>query len=463
MRSFLALLWLFGGVTTAVESSTSNSEPFVSALEERVAEDVKADPEHLRCPSSTCPFAETSYAPLAEPDAGCASQFYYQGKESHFVAEKDGTRRWPTPKEHTLVLTEEAQAYIYDAQHPEDCANAKFLLATNHHAGLGSLVHVLGQQLALALDSGRQLIMGVEFRDQKGRVQVPFGYHWSYDNWCQKDGRPPSLECFVHPVSKCTLDRSELETVEPYAEGSTARVVAAPLFGEGQMAVPKVLAGWFATLPAGASRLPMYRWWRAQSAAYILRLNERMAAEMRTGRCESFNYLNNGSVPRLNEKCFSVPVRHGDKLLHESHGVPFSIYAEAIEEMLQCQQRPRGPEACSVFVSSEDPQVFQDAAQWSETINGCSVVSYNQERGDLEQAKAVTRWRRRRSLEIREGTLSLLTHLECKSGGVGSRQSNWNRLIEELSLVWAGAVDAPYFDVDTIDRERTTDQSLCGW
>eukprot|EP00975_Prorocentrum_lima_P046277 9679764-Prorocentrum_lima.AAC.1 len=69
MRSFLALLWLFGGVTTAVESSTSNSEPFVSALEERVSEDVKADPEHLRCPSSTCPFAETSYAPLAEPDA----------------------------------------------------------------------------------------------------------------------------------------------------------------------------------------------------------------------------------------------------------------------------------------------------------------------------------------------------------------------------------------------------------
>eukprot|EP00975_Prorocentrum_lima_P011262 2392229-Prorocentrum_lima.AAC.1 len=73
------------------------------------------------------------------------------------------------------------------------------------------------------------------------------------------------------------------------------------------MAVPKVLAGWFAALPAGASRLPMYRWWRAQSAAYILRLNERMAAEMRTGRCESFNYLNNGSVPQLNETCFSVP------------------------------------------------------------------------------------------------------------------------------------------------------------
>ncbi len=91
---------------------------------------------------------------------------------------------------------EEAMDAIWNNQHPEDCSQAKFLLATQFGQGFGAEMHVLGQALAVAVETGRVLIQS----DGDPRA-------WRLRNsFCSAQNNSHNLECFYEPWTHCTRE-----------------------------------------------------------------------------------------------------------------------------------------------------------------------------------------------------------------------------------------------------------------
>lgn len=108
---------------------------------------------------------------------------------------------------------------VWNHQHPKNCSNSKFLIATQHRQGFASEIHVYGSILALAMNLGRVLL------------QFPFNHHdmlWQNSNdYCtnQTTENPHSKhnsECYYEPWSSCTIadalgpdwNRSSFESFE---------------------------------------------------------------------------------------------------------------------------------------------------------------------------------------------------------------------------------------------------------
>jgi hypothetical protein len=130
----------------------------------------------------------------------------------------------------------------------------------------------------------------------------------------------------------------------------------------------------------------------------------------------------------------SAHVRHGDKG-SETNLVPFSEYLAAAERLVR-----NGPFALrrALFVSSEDADVFAEANSSEAVLNSSWATRWydfpTANIGGLEQMGALASVMPAGRL-IRFHLLQLLMHLECDAW-VGTRASNWNRLIDELRSVW---------------------------
>lgn len=160
------------------------------------------------------------------------------------------------------------------------------------------------------------------------------------------------------------------------------------------------------------------------------------------------------SVPFPLQNTVSIHVRHGDKD-QEMTLIPFYDYAAAADQFIA-----RNPlhYTHSLFISSEDPLVIQQAQHlwWSNigsetnpediTSPDKSWVVYFSDIGRMNTGPV--------SQLIAFGPLNttytwilqLLMALECDVF-VGTRGSNWNRLIDELRCVWVSKCSAPYFEV----------------
>ena len=202
-------------------------------------------------------------------------------------------------------------------------------------------------------------------------------------------------------------------------------------------AVPPQLKSLLRASPIRPDR--WYYWWRAQSAAYIVRPNARLRNEIKARKRRAF------AGERIRPGTISVHVRHGDKYV-ESALVEDGVYLSVAEKMYEAQQNLSSVARTErlrqqIFLSTEDPvtvEAFNAAAEWD--VQATDVMREASATSTLAHAAAIGPY---------EEVLNSLMNLDLAlqgDGFVGTLSSNWCRLIDELRATVRCKAHAPYLD-----------------
>jgi hypothetical protein len=174
-------------------------------------------------------------------------------------------------------------------------------------SGFGSLVHQIGAYLALAMNTGRVLVLA----------------DGSQSHWGIERGARNGHETFFMPLTHCNLTGTS--RVEDVRGADVVNVMPTVL---------DFLKDAPTTMPDTPAREIKY-WWRAQASAYILRLNAATSTILKESR---------GTV------CpWAMHVRRGEKA-REMTLRPVSKFLASI---------PRSARSC-VFLSTEDDAVVKE-------------------------------------------------------------------------------------------------------
>ncbi|KAI5478814.1 hypothetical protein MNV49_004546 [Pseudohyphozyma bogoriensis] len=346
-----------------------------------------------------------------------------------------------------------AQSFITEWQNPpiEDCDKYQFFSMHLAH-GLGSTVHFLSQSLQIALEDSRILTWGTP--NTFGSVFV--------DPSCTPSGIN-SLDCIYEPLTHCprsamrennTVDVTLYELVTSFPGEYTAR--KAPRVMEERLR--KVL-------PYEMAPQAMKYWWRGQTAAYIMRLNPSSLSYIASRRLNQ-SLHNAFTLPTssisdpppslqplpmpfpLHPGTISMHVRHGDKSSEMSLH-PLSSYVEKAEELVSLNPFAY---AKMGFVSSEDPVVVEETKGISDVLGRTTTASGNwrwftSELGRINSSPFDQLHSFGNKTETTLGWMSeLMLALECDAF-VGTRGSNWNRVIDELRCIWLDKCRHPYVEV----------------
>ncbi|BDA43791.1 hypothetical protein COCOBI_04-8080 [Coccomyxa sp. Obi] len=358
-----------------------------------------------------------------------------------------------------LYGTAKVQRFIWAHQHPSDCSTAKYLLYTPIASGIGSILHQMGQALALAIEMQRVLVIA---------YTPQFPYYSA-----ARCGVGVSFEaCYFEPLSSCSWRDATEGITDSIPSINSPSQVTNPALKTVQM------SGHFTASDYHCQSVPpqfhsllrggpidwdkKHYWWRAQSVAYIVRPNARTLAElaMRKRRVYPGRQIRRGTI--------SVHVRHGDKHI-ESTPIPDKVYLAQAEQMarsaafswteslgragahdqagqpnqnrqygqfgwrgqirqpIQIRQQAR-VQLPPIFLSTEDPSTIEFFARqplWDVSYANVtrkpdvskSTLSYVEEIGGYE--------------EMLNSLVNLDLALECDAW-IGTLSSNWCRLIDEL-------------------------------
>eukprot|EP01038_Epipyxis_sp_PR26KG_P012973 gene12973-17397_t len=221
--------------------------------------------------------------------------------------EIDDFKLWPdlftnhdAEKGETMFGFREAISKVWHHQHPADCSKAKFLVTDGWIGGFGSETHVLGVGLAIAMNLNRIFIRRIEPLKRSKRSAFQF------DNEFCRNQSKVTLDCYYELWSNCSWS-----DVSSKDKGN--RIFTSRWKEEGHRAINDVMLTLVQenaeanTIPDIFRQLvdcsPMhvnkYRyWWRAVSAAYILRPNQATLQLMK-------QYRNSPtlSIDRNSEEC----------------------------------------------------------------------------------------------------------------------------------------------------------------
>ncbi|KAI9021058.1 hypothetical protein DFJ74DRAFT_671656 [Hyaloraphidium curvatum] len=328
------------------------------------------------------------------------------------------------PRSGLAPLTHEIQSLILRHQYrpASECAAAKFM-SNGWFSGMGHEWHVGGQYLALAMELGRIFLW-----DSKSGVHYARGPH------CE--GAPRSWLCYFRPETNCSAWANEGNTIPAANITKTERMVV-----EGRDFVSTEVADLVRRERPEITVPELKYLWRAQSVAFLIRLNDKTVDAVRRLRMEPNMTAVAGSpgppesVFPLPRGCISAHVRHGDKG-REMPLVAYSAYAAAAERLRWLNPTPFRR---VMFLSSEDPKVIEEGAslpeKWTVYYSDIPRENTNGQRQQVLHPMMTV-------LHL----LQLLMALECDAW-IGTRGSNWNRLIDELKCVWVAKCGHPYVEV----------------
>jgi hypothetical protein len=149
----------------------------------------------------------------------------------------------------------------------------------------------------------------------------------------------------------------------------------------------------------------------------------------------------------------SAHVRHGDKG-SVMRLVDFGDYVAKAEDL---KRNAPFHLRRALFVSSEDSAVFTNASSPAAMLGSWASLWYDfpmANEGGLEQMRLLEKEAPRGRL-VRFHFLALLMHLECDAW-VGTRASNWCRLIDELRSVWVDKHSHPFAEVGDLSLHHNT-------
>jgi glycoprotein 6-alpha-L-fucosyltransferase/import inner membrane translocase subunit TIM50 len=329
------------------------------------------------------------------------------------------------PEEGLAPLTRAVQHYIWEQQHRShvNCAESKFV-AHGSTFGLGAQMHRAAAVLGYTLDVGKIFV----WHKSAG---------WAYADKTCVEG---NWLCYFRPPSNCTPDI--------YAYKNNTVELSEPAVWTG---APKVISKWLVEAAPHMNKNAGRLWWNAQCVAYLMRLNDRTVQALATlRRAEGIVTIaaakgSEASVTVLKKReslmplpvgTISLHVRHGDKAV-EMALIPFAKYLEASEKLATMQTLSLSK---TVFVSTEDPDVI--AALQANGTHGWVGLYSDIPRLNIDGRKQMKLASNMGQLHL----LQLLMALECDAW-VGTRNSNWAALIDELRCVWVAKCANPFVEV----------------
>jgi len=358
------------------------------------------------------------------------------------------------PEDQLAPLTYQAQKLLYDWQHPFSCKSRKFVVSDGSIGnGLGSNVHVSSAHMAFAMHFDAIFLWSRNAGEKYTDIQTCLGL--------------TNFECFVDPPSNCTLEDTFAIDAEVILEKEESLPSSYRIF------VPKIFIDLWENsgLPTvigentGESDVIKY-WFRTQVAAYLLRFNTRSLTFMANMRSNTallkevrgpFSRINNlhsfNNRPHLLPKTLpsgtiSIHIRHGDKG-QEMSLVPTETYFMEATRLVKLH--PLSLANYQIFLSTEDPDAIL------EFVNKINNGTDRQKTFSLfywdvprENSNGIQQLEKFSSIPRGELTLiwflQLLLALECDLW-IGTRGSNWNRLIDELRCVWVAKCQHMYSEV----------------
>eukprot|EP00439_Symbiodinium_sp_Y106_P066830 s5275_g10.t4 len=319
-----------------------------------------------------------------------------------------------------------AQRFLREHQFPHDCTDKSFVEHGMFRSGMGSNIHISADPcphavLAFALD--------------KGSI-----YLWPEDDWANPWTRGKqkgsTVECYLKPVSSCL----------PTGKGPRFIGVKRDRGKEelrGTEVVPRV----FKEL-LRCSRYPKnywIKWWRAQTAAFLVRPSSSTLDELQSLRKGSL-------VGEMQDAVLGSYVRHGDKY-YEAKEYEFKDYMRIYSWILRSdaeverrcpdasrmlapfkKQLPRLRAAQRLYLGSDDPTVLEEASR-SFACSGCLVymnVSRLSKRRPLMEVQKLLGAKQM----VMESLLNLQLLMESDAF-VCTWTSNWCRLVDELRMTVA--------------------------
>jgi hypothetical protein len=247
--------------------------------------------------------------------------------------------------------------------------------------------------------------------------------------------------CFFRPPSHCTLAAHSHEN-NTIIDGAVP-AVPAPLMRALYEAVPDI------------TEAAAKYWWRAQSVSYLMRLNEATLAAVRALRQDAtlISLAPPVGGPLSAERAAQIPlppgaihahVRHGDKYTEMTlQGAP--RYTNASVALVLAQ-----PFALRhvLYISTEDPGVPAEAAMHL-AGHGWSVLHYTIRRSNTGPLTQLLDLGAERAGETTRTHLQQLVMSMEADAWVGTRGSNWNRLLDELRCVWVDKCGLSFTEVGT--------------
>lgn len=295
-------------------------------------------------------------------------------------------------------LTRWVQAYIHANQFIPDCSAGRFMVSDGFAAGFGAEMYAIGSVLGYALEHNHTLLLSPSACS-----------HFTADG----------CESVLAPISNCVY-RSGLAKVDLWRGHQV------------QFVVPTVFKRKIEQEYPHMTDKEIRYWWRGQSAAFVSRFNAnttrivkklRMAAVMPVGT-------------------INLHIRRGDKHL-EMRLVEPKQYVEAAVELIR--GNPLTFAARTLFLSGDDLEMARVAAE----SHGLNVILHSKVhhmdgghvRGVWLQQSAI-----RRQKLFYEHLMQLVMALEADAW-IGTRESNWNSLIDHLRCVWVNKCRHPYVEV----------------
>lgn len=383
-------------------------------------------------------------------------------------------------------LTKWAQSYMYQNQYGGDvldsssssssCSSSsgrQIMITHGYDSGFGSEMHVIGAMLGYALEHNHTLVLSPQacksFVDQS-----------TCKNGCA---------CLFKPISNCRYNDIVIDHPNPTTisingvsvgstTSTTTTAVLVDLLSSANSAaviqhtIPTVFKQALLHRLPSMSNDQMKYWWRAQSVAFLMRFNNATVDAVRRLRSDaSKHYCTQGNSffsPQNNNKqqnlllptgAFAIHIRGGDKH-QEMTLVPATNYIDAVVRNIQ--NTPLSYPSRTVFVSSDDENSLTEAREYAESLSLPFVYTlmHRQKGGHSlstwTYATTTTTGSKKITITITElfygHLLQLIMSLEADSW-IGTRASNWNRLIDELRCVWVDKCSGSYTEVgDSYDE-----------
>uniref|UniRef100_A0A0G4HXT5 Transmembrane protein n=1 Tax=Chromera velia CCMP2878 TaxID=1169474 RepID=A0A0G4HXT5_9ALVE len=354
-------------------------------------------------------------------------------------------------------LTAEFQEFIYKNQHPASCAEAQYIISNIAPSGFGSEMHQFGAVLGNALRMGRVFV-----------YHAGAGSSWvgNSPSFC---GKSKGLDCLFRPVSNCTLDDA-MKSKDPHRQKLIGKDMTNP-----RRMIPEEWQEKLSKVWPRMGNEEMKYWIRGQSVSYLLRLNSKTREELRKLRASEGDQLQRlvggvkvskgksefkgkGDPPAPPDLYYPLPrgsvgvhIRRGDKLIREMKLVPAETFFSLSESLVR-----RQPNSLRrvLFLSFDDAQIWADVKKDAESgsLQEWDVVYSEiprEEKWSYSTARAYDTSSKqtggeRVQLMLRH-LLQLMMQLEVDAW-VGTRKSNWNRMVDELRCVWVPKCPNPYVD-----------------
>lgn len=369
----------------------------------------------------------------------------------------------------SLYGFEDAMRVIWKHQHPPDCLKAKFLISDGWHAGIGSVVHVEGIALALAIELGRVLLTHPAGPVRQGPRTKGFiaDNGWQVDVPFCKEQNIKTWDCYFEPWSNCNITHAlqgkpfskipeiYLEEKELKSGHIPRRFFTRPLSAVrtviyvNQPIKTNFIPGRLLPIVHCSPMAPAFRyyWWRAVSAAYIVRPNVRTISELR--KYDIFEGKNVSS-------CIAMHIRRGDKV-----GGPEMVVQSVMQYLSTAERlwqeggvRSGSSEPPVVFVGSEDADALQQVERWGE-INGWKVLytdMFNRSAvsARLHLKELLTAVQQKKAVHHDLEFLSILANLQFAlrcDAWVCTLASNSCRLVDELRATVASKADRIFADL----------------